>query len=361
MNRDTEVLVALSGGMDSAAVVLQLREAGYRPRALFMDMLDSETARRRARTVAEAVGLDRLLVENCAERFRHQIIDHTLAEHAAGRTPSPCARCNAQIKWQLLVEVADRLGIFHIATGHYVRREEHNGRFYFGRGVDPIKDQSYYLWEVPESSIRRAILPLGESAKGHVRQDLRERYGLTALVEQPESMGLCFLGGISYREFLRSRLPVDTISPGDIVDREGRIVGRHDGYPLYTAGQKRDLTLFDPPKPGENWAVMAIDAARNRLIVAPSETLYCREITLTDWRATLPEALFTDPETLQLAVRGLGRNPKTGCRIERLPSGDLRATLLHDEAWAITPGQPAVFYRNGLLLGGGILTDCRYE
>lgn len=355
-----EVLVALSGGMDSAAVVLWLREAGYRPRALFLDTLGEETACRRAREAADRLRVE-LIVEPCAERFRHEIIDHTLAEHAAGRTPSPCARCNARIKWRLLAEAADRLGICRIATGHYVRREERNGRFYFRQGADPVKDQSYYLWEVPEELIRRAVVPLGDYTKEEVRRILGERHGFAELAARRESMGLCFLNGMRYGDFLRKRLPAGTIRPGEVVDRTGRIIGRHDGHPLYTAGQKRDFTLFEPSRQAENLAVMATEAARNRLVVAPSESLTCREMVIRGWRATAPEELFTDPETLRLAVRGLGRNPKTGCRVELLPTGDLRATLLHDTAWAAMPGQPAVFYRDGLLLGGGILTDCRYE
>lgn len=198
--------MALSGGMDSAATVLWLREAGYRPRALFLDLLDSDTQRRQVQAAAEALGVA-LHIEPCAELFRHEIIGHTLAEHAAGRTPSPCARCNGRIKWRLLADTADRLGIFHIATGHYVRTIHHEGHSYFRRGADPAKDQSYYLWEVPEATIRRALLPLGDYTKEEVRRILRERYRLTELSARRESMGLCFLNGMRYGAFLQAHLP----------------------------------------------------------------------------------------------------------------------------------------------------------
>ncbi len=351
--------MALSGGMDSAATVLWLREAGYRPRALFLDLLDSDTQRRQVQAAAEALGVA-LHIEPCAELFRHEIIDHTLAEHAAGRTPSPCARCNGRIKWRLLADTADRLGIFHIATGHYVRTIHHEGHSYFRRGADPAKDQSYYLWEVPEATIRRALLPLGDYTKEKVRRILRERYRLTELSARRESMGLCFLNGMRYGAFLQAHLPSGTIHPGDVVDPDGRIIGRHDGYPLYTAGQRRGFTLF-PSSPAANatrdLAVRTTDATRNQVVVAPGESLKCREMLLSSCRAIdFDELLTADPSTLRLVVRGIGRNPLPGCRLEQLSPTLLRATLLHDTAWALSPGQPAVFYHADRLLGGGIIT-----
>lgn len=356
MFRNKDILVALSGGIDSAAAVLFLREAGYRPRALFLDMFGSVRARKRAAGTAEALGVE-LIVESCTDLFRTEIIGQVLAEHAAGRTPSPCTRCNPRIKWHLLAETADRLGIFHIATGHYVRTVRHeNGHSYFRRGADPAKDQSYYLWDVPETLVRRAVLPLGDHTKAEVRNRLKNLYGLTELSERRESMGLCFLHGSSYEGFLRSHLPENTLRPGEVVDLQGTVIGRHEGCALYTAGQKRGFSLSDPTLYGQA-AVIAVEAKRNRIVAGPDEALYRREMILKDWRAVCREEFFGRADDLRIRVRGIGRNPDGGCRLTAIEDGRLHVLLLQNDAWALMPGQPVVFYLDDRVVGGGMLDE----
>ncbi len=349
-----EVLVALSGGLDSAAVVLFLREAGYRPRALFLDMLDSQAAREEAAVTASALDTE-LTVEPCSGLFRTEILGYALDEHAKGRTPAPCSRCNPRIKWRLLAQAADRLGIYHIATGHYVDTVRHGGHTYFRRGADPAKDQSYYLWDVPESLAERALLPLGNLTKAAVRDILKEKYGLTELAERRESMGVCFLGGLRYGEFLRAHLPAESIRPGEVVDLSGNVIGRHEGYPLYTAGQKRGFSLDVDASCGA--AVIGIDAARNRVIVGPDEALHCRDIILKDWRAVCPEEFFGHAGELRIMVRGIGRNPQGGCRLKVAEDGRLHVSLVQDTAWALIAGQPVVFYLGDRVVGGGIIDE----
>lgn len=359
MSRNKDILVALSGGLDSAAAVLFLREAGYRPRALFLDMLDSEEARWQAAEAADVLGVE-LIVEPCVDLFRQEVIDYVLAGHATGLTPAPCSRCNPRIKWRLLAEAADRLGIFHIATGHYVRTILHNnGYFYFRRGVDSAKDQSYYLWDVPESMIRRAVLPLGNYTKAEVRDILKERYGLTELVRRRESMGVCFLNGETYGEFLRTHLPEELLRTGEVVDLSGKIIGHHEGCPLYTAGQKRGFTLFDDIHKG--MAVVGMDIKQNRVIAGPDEALYRRKMILKEWRSVYPEELFGRAGDLRIRIRGIGRNPEGGCRLQALNDGRLYVILLQDKAWAPMPGQPAVFYLDDRVVGGGILSEVPTE
>lgn len=358
---DTDVLVALSGGTDSAAAVLLLREAGYRPRALFLDMLDDERTREQARHTARQVNTD-LIVEPCAERFQAEVVAYVLREHAAGRTPSPCTHCNPRIKWRLLVEAADRLGIRHIATGHYVQTERYDGHACFRRGIDPAKDQSYYLWEIPEGWIERALLPLGSFTKEEVRRRLREQYGLEPLATQRESMGTCFTAGKRYDVFLRQTLPPEIMTPGEITDVQGRVIGTHEGYPFYTAGQKRGFTLLPTAAPqGGAWAVQRIEARENRIVVCRPEELYSRTLWLSAWRTVSPTALFHHPEQLRVVVRGLGRNPQGGCTLQVEESGLLRVTLTDDRAWAVMPGQPVVFYQGDCVVGGGILERADYS
>lgn len=355
-----DVLVALSGGLDSAAVVLLLREAGYRPRALFLDMLDSAVERERAITAAEALGVE-LLIEPVAERFDKEVVGYLLSEHLAGRTPAPCSRCNPTIKWRVLAEVADRLGIYHIATGHYVRMVTTSaGHTYFRRGVDSAKDQSYYLWDVPPELVVRAVMPLGHWTKAEVRFMLQEKYGLAEVAGRRESMGVCFLGGAAgrYGDFLRRHLSGGVLSPGDVEDMSGRVVGRHDGFPLYTAGQKRGFSLFTgPEEPEKALAVVRVDADRNVVVVGRDEDLRYRVLLLREWRAVSRAELFSPAvwSQLRVMVRGIGRNPSGGCSVSILPDGSLRLMLLEDAAWALAPGQPVVLYLDDRVVAGGIL------
>lgn len=347
-----DVLVALSGGLDSAAAVLFLREAGYRPRAVFFDLLDSETARQQASATAERLDVG-LTVIPFADRCRAEILTSFLADHTAGRTPSPCARCNPRIKWQLLAETADRMGIRHLATGHYVRSVEHHGHHYFSRGADPAKDQSYYLWDLPEGIVRRALLPLGNLTKTEVRQRLQDKYRFTELAARRESMSLCFLEGMRYVDFLKHHLPPGVLQAGEVVDEAGHVIGRHEGYPLYTAGQKRGFTLFDPQAAA--LAVVAVDPARNRIIVGPDTALYSRRMILRSWHAVDTSEFFGSADRLQIVVRGIGRNPRGGCRLTPTQEGLLEVTLTEDAAWALIPGQPVVFYLEDRVVGGGML------
>ncbi len=367
-----KILVALSGGMDSAAVVLLLRARGWAPEALYLDMLGSPAHLQAAGAMAARLGV-KLHVEDCRERFAREIIGHMLETHAAGRTPAPCSRCNPLIKWRLLAAAADRFGIRHIATGHYVRSEEG----YFARGLDPAKDQSYYLWGVPRSVVLRAVTPLGTMTKSGVRDFLRSE-GFAPVAAQPESMSLCFLArGEGYADFLRSRLP---LVPGDVVTTEGKIAGRHDGTPLYTVGQKKG---FSCSLPGAT--VTAIDAAANLLTVSADPGLLdSPSLLLSDWRAVAFEgdifgerdgspAEDSDPAPrlpaedgsdggmftqapLTATIRGIGRNPRGACLASLRSDGLLRLDFTGDAAWAAAPGQPVALYRGDRVVGGGIIS-----
>ncbi len=347
-NNAPDVLVALSGGMDSAAAVLLLRQAGYRPSALFLDLFDDPTERERVVALADRMGVE-LTVESVGERFRDEVVEWTLRMHRRGETPVPCSRCNPRLKWAALEEAADRMGIRHLATGHYVRVVERSGRHFFARGIDPAKDQSYYLWGVPERLIARAITPLGDWSKALLRDYLHDA-GYGDLARRAESMSLCFLHGESYPEFLKRRLNPAT---GQVVDARGAVVGRHDGYPLYTIGQKRG---FESAVAG---AVVAVDARRNRLVVSDRpEALERSEVTLRNWQAVDPEGLLQ--ADLRAMVRGIGRNPQGRCRVEL--RGD--RLVLHFEgepAWAIAPGQSVALYDGECLAGGGIISAERLE
>lgn len=340
---NNRVLVALSGGLDSAAVVLMLRERGYLVEALYIDMLGDDQARMRAVELADRLGV-KLHVEDVRKRFKREIIDFVLSEHQRGRTPSPCARCNPLIKWRVLAQVADSISIPLIATGHYVRTVEHGGQHFVASGIDPAKDQSYYLWALDEDILSRALTPLGDFLKTDVRKYLLDR-GFEALASGGESMGLCFLSKTSYRDFLCSNLP---IRAGKVVDSHGDHVGSHDGFQLYTVGQKRG---FVSDVRGE---IRRVDARANTIEVGDpifAGRLYGDNCV---WRGEQSLSLWAK-------VRGLGRNPKGRASIELSESPSYGLTMivsLHDDrAWAPCVGQPVVLYDGDRVVGGAVLYD----
>lgn len=347
----SDILVALSGGLDSAAVVLLLRRQGYNPAGLYIDMLGSSSERERAETTAARLGID-LTIEDVHAEFQQQIVQHLLSQHDLGVTPAPCSRCNPLIKWSVLARVADRLGIEHIATGHYVKVVRHGARCHFARGVDPSKDQSYYLWGVNETLRRRAVTPLGDYTKAEVRAMLAE-WGYSEISARRESMGVCFLGGVGYGDFLRRNLQ---LTPGEVCDIDGNAVGEHQGYQLYTIGQRRG---FDTAVAG---SVIGVEPALNRVIVGSDQQLLSSTLWLHDWifepnepiGPTEAAEIASSEDNVTVMVRGVGRNPKGTARVE-VDGDSLVVRLLHDTAWAAAAGQPVALYVGECVVGGGIL------
>lgn len=336
------ILVALSGGLDSAATVLILREQGFEVRALYIDMTGSAVARAQAEATAYELGVS-LEIENVEPLFRQQIIQYTLGSHLRGGTPSPCGRCNPLIKWAVLCRVADRLGIFHIATGHYIRITTHDNKRYVSQGNDPAKDQSYYLWSLPENILERAITPLGSMLKSQVRSYLSER-GFNRIGSSSESMSLCFLEGLSYNNFIRTHTnPI----PGHVIDSMGQIVGSHSGYQLYTIGQRRG---FECSLVGA--AVIKIIPVLNQIEVsADSKSLYCDQFLVRDMVIVNEDEFFNAPD-MWIKVRGIGRNPEGFCRVEK----HQRGVLVHARAWAVAADQPVIFYIGNRVVAGGLVS-----
>lgn len=337
---EQQILVAVSGGIDSTAAVIMLREQGFSPVGLYIDMLGDQVACDKVMALAQKLEMQ-LHIEHIADEFRHKIIEHTISEHVLARTPSPCAVCNPLIKWDVTKRVADRLGIHNFATGHYVRVVD--GAVY--KGVDPTKDQSYYLWGVSPEVLRRARTPLGGYTKKEVREFLLQREGFGNLASGGESMSICFLNGVPYNRFITENLECRS---GEVVDKQGRVVGTHDGYQLYTIGQKRGFT--------GGGSVMAVDAARNRIVVTTDMAdLYTDRILIRDW---VLHSVADIDRGVMVKVRGLGRNPQSlVVGLTRQDDGCLLVELAQGDAFGVASGQPLVFYDGERVLGGGVICD----
>lgn len=338
------VIVGLSGGLDSFAAALLLKREGFRIIGLNLSLWKrnvlSETEELCRRLDIEPMTYDG------RELFRQQVVLPFVSQYLAGRTPNPCALCNNTVKWRLLSDAADQSGAGYIATGHYVRIKPWGKHYYVWKGIDPRKDQSYFLWGVGEEVLRRAYTPLGEYTKAEIRA-LAMREGYEDMARKRESMGICFLEGKDYREFIFRQCGKKGIpQAGNIVDRNGNALGRHTGLLNYTIGQTRDMPLID----GKRGYVAAMDYEKNTIEADIREGLYTEWLYLENLRFIDPEEWAA--EDIEIKIRGIGLNPAGFVRIS--PEGGKKWKVrLASPAWAVAPGQPAAFYRGERLIGGG--------
>ena len=328
------VLLGFSGGIDSCTSAQRLKDEGYRVVALTIDTMGDDAMVAKARAKAEEIDVEWLMYD-AREEFKRDIIDYFCNEYAAGHTPAPCTRCNPMIKWRTLLSEANRLGIKRIATGHYFNIAQHDNRYYVAKGIDENKDQSYYLWGLSQETLSRAITPMGNAIKSNVKQAFRDK---------SESMGICFLKGLPYAEFLKNQ--GITMPEGDIITQQGVVCGTHNGIARYTIGQRRGVGI------PEGMRVIAIDAKANRIVVGANELLYHHNLHIADCNIVCEEELLTASD-ITIKIRGIGRNPQLPVKVEATADGYIVKT--HDPAWAPALGQPLVFYRNNLVIGGGIV------
>lgn len=347
------VLLALSGGVDSAVCAVLLQRAGYEVHALFMRNWDEDedgycTAAadvQDARRICDDLGLPLHVVSFAAE-YRERVFRHFLDELASGRTPNPDVACNREIKFGVCFEHARRLGADFFATGHYARVRD--GRLL--RGVDRGKDQTYFLHTVPGAQLVRTLFPVGELPKDEVRRIAREH--ALPVHDKRDSTGICFIGERPFAEFLGQYLPAQ---PGPIETPEGRRLGTHRGLMYYTLGQRQGLEVGGVRGAAESpWYVGAKDLARNTLVVVQRHDhplLLCDEF-LTEpasWVAGAPPA-----PALRCVVKTRYRQADQACEVQLLPGGACRVRT--DVAQrAVTPGQSAVFYAGEECLGGAVI------
>jgi tRNA-specific 2-thiouridylase len=352
------VVVGMSGGVDSSVAAWLLKQQGYDVVGLFMknweDDDDDEYCSTRqdlidAAAAADVIGIE-LEAVNFAAEYKDRVFAEFLREYSAGRTPNPDVLCNAEIKFKAFLDHAIKLGAEHIATGHYARVREREGQFELLRGVDPGKDQSYFLHRLNQAQLARTLFPVGDLRKPRVREIARD-IGLPNAAKR-DSTGICFIGERPFREFLNRYLPM---RPGPIRDESGRVIGEHVGLAFYTLGQRKGIGIGGRRDgSGEPWFVARKDMASNTLWVVQGHDhpwLMSDRLTAIDaaWVSGQPPTAGT-----RLTAKTRYRQADAACVITAVDGN--RFELVFDEPqWAATPGQSAVLYREEASLGGGVI------
>lgn len=352
------VLVGMSGGVDSSVAAFLLKEQGYEVIGVTLNLWSyenraepyNECCSLEVRTVAQQLGIEHHFID-AGKEFKERVVDVFLAEHAQGRTPSPCGRCNRLVRFPILLELADRFGCELLATGHHARIAVEDGVYYLLTSTDPLKDQSYFLYGLTQKQLKRILFPVGHLLKSEVWQIAKEHNLVSA--RKPESMDLCFVPGGDYRAYLKTKMD-GAVRPGEIVDTSERVVGRHEGLPFYTIGQRKGLGIAL----GERVYVVGFDYEKNRLIVGDENALLSEGLIATDVNFVYPKAL-PPPDGRGVGGEGVAikiryRSPRVPATLELLDNGRVRVRFAQPQR-AVTPGQLAVFYEDARVLGGGTI------
>lgn len=360
MSKHGRVLVAMSGGIDSTVTAMMMHEQGYEVVGITMktwDYANSGSSKKEtgccsldsindARQVAVDLGFHHFIID-IREEFGDYVIDNFVEEYIAGRTPNPCVLCNTHIKWSALLKRADALDCEFIATGHYAKIKDHNGRKYISKAADQHKDQSYVLWGLSQECLNRSKFPLGPYTKPEVRQ-MAYNWGYTELSKKGESYEICFVPDNDYRSFLKHRVPTleAEVAGGDFVDTKGNIIGKHDGYPFYTIGQRRGLGMAF----GEPMYVTEIRPATNTVVLGRVEDLIRNGMNVYQVNTMKYETI---PDGLEVVTKVRYKDNGTLSALKN--KADQIQVDFYANVKGVAPGQSAVFYEGDDVVGGGII------
>jgi tRNA-specific 2-thiouridylase len=353
-----KIIVGMSGGVDSSVAALRLKKQGYKVHGLFMKNWEEDDTEnycsaaedlRDAQAVCDTLDIP-LDTVNFATEYWENVFAHCLQEYQAGRTPNPDILCNREIKFKVFLEHALRLGGEAIATGHYVRLNKKNGHYHLLKGIDPNKDQSYFLYMLGQSQLAYSCFPIGDLQKSTVRE-MAAQAGLATQAKK-DSTGICFIGERPFKAFLSRFLPAQ---PGSIETPEGQILGEHDGLMYYTLGQRKGLKIGGQAGgSGQPWYVVAKDIPNNRLIVGQGHDhplLFSRSLKAQQihWISGI-----APPIPFECSAKTRYRQPSQACVITAL-EGESCQVRFSQPQHAVTPGQSIVFYQDDKCLGGGII------
>ncbi len=367
MSKKGRVLVAMSGGIDSTAAAMMLHEEGYEVVGITMktwDYANSGGSKKEtgccsldsindARAVAVKMGFHHFIVD-IREEFGDYVIDNFVDEYLAGRTPNPCVLCNTHIKWSALLKRADALDCEFIATGHYAVINELNHRKYITKAADMKKDQSYVLWGLTQECLNRTRFPLGHMQKPDVRKYVYES-GYEEFSKKAESYEICFVPDNDYRGFLKRRVPAlqEQVMGGSFINTKGEVIGKHEGYPFYTIGQRKGLgKAFGQPMfvtkiiPESNTVVLGEmdELLRNGMSVGKINLQKYAQIPVEGIEA-VTQIRYNDPGSLALVKNA---------DYSTLP-GEALQVEFYANVKGVAPGQSAVFYEGDDVVGGGII------
>lgn len=347
MSRE-RVAVALSGGVDSSAAALLLKEAGYQVTGIYVRLWDSpqyEYQARQTQNICHILSIP-LHMLDLQKEFEHNVVDYFCLEYEQGRTPNPCIACNQHIKFGILMDKALSLGADYLATGHYARVEHLGNNHRLLKAIDIQKDQSYFLYTLNQERIKQLLFPLGKHSKGKVKQIAKQK-GLP--VAAKPSQDICFISQKNYGTFLSQSFPS---TPGDIVDTHGTKLGEHQGIAFYTIGQRHGLGLAS----GKPLYVIRIEPENNRIVLGEEKELYSQEIV-----AKKVTWVSTEAPDEPIAVTARIRHKSNEAAAILFPARHCEQGEAISDVWflhpqrAIAPGQSVVFYKGDEVLGGGII------
>jgi tRNA-specific 2-thiouridylase len=362
MSSKGKVLVAMSGGIDSTVTALMLHKEGYEVIGITMktwDYASSGTSSKEtgccnidsfndARAAAVEHGFPHFILD-IREEFGGFVIENFVDEYLAGRTPNPCVMCNTHIKWKALLKRADALGCSYIATGHYANiYQADNGRYVISKGLDENKDQSYVLWGLGQEVLSRTIMPLGKYRKTEIRQMALDM-GYPELAKKSESYEICFVPDNDYRGFLKNRVEglEAKVNGGWFVDKSGKKLGQHKGYPFYTIGQRKGLEIAL----GKPAYVTAIDPDTNTVVLGDENDLSRSEMTVGKINWVKYDGVTDGMEAI---VKIRYKDKGALANLYPQPNGSVRVRF-YEEVKSIAPGQSAVFYEGDEVMAGGVI------